>query len=540
MGLRIGTTGLEQYSPSGEGRVKALIIGGPGTGKTRWSSFFPKPIFLDCEGGLASVADRRVQYVTISNSNDMLEALNYLKVESRRKPSERDFRTVVVDTLDAFQRKVKDEWLQAHPNESSFRGFEAWGYLETKMQALTTRLLNLDMNVIVAVHFTEKTISEGSGDNKTDRQEFQLQLSGAIKDQVFNDFDLVGWMGTYFELDRETNSRVQRRGLTFKPTPDKPFLKDRLHVTPSWMEVQFSDEDYATLFAAVTSRLDDLPESEEFGVIPDGMGDPFAPTSGVLAPLAGGALPPQDPREIPLAQHDKPTLMKMARDAGLDVKGNTLKGELVNMLEAHRATPTAPAEPAAESSAPGSGDAGVASTSDLPKETLANYAQASRAAPAAASAPAEAAARPSVIAEAPPAVRSATEVPVAPPTDETPAVLQTPEGPVDTATGELLPPSEPEAIENAVAGLGGKVVSQTERVDVPVEASVPVPVAAPSLSASVPANDMDECGGVCMADVGGTRCTNSIGPNPDFIKLSFIKYRKHYCDSCYLARKKAS
>ena len=530
MALRIGTTGLEQYSASGEGRVKALIIGGPGTGKTRWSSYFPKPIYLDCEGGLASVADRRVQYVTITNSSDMLEALNFLKVESRRKPSDRDFNTVVVDTLDAFQRKVKDEWLQAHPNESSFRGFEAWGYLETKMQALTTRLLNLDMNVIVAVHFTEKTISEGVGDNKTDRQEFQLQLSGAIKDQVFNDFDLVGWMGTYFELDRETNSRVQRRGLTFKPTPDKPFLKDRLHVTPSWMEVQFSDEDYATLFAAVTSRLDDLPESEEFGVIPDGQGDPFAPAGGVLAPLAGGALPPQDPREIPLAQHDKPTLMKMARDAGLDVKGNTLKGELVAMLEAHRvaeppaAEQTAAELPAVETPAVDSGDASVASAADLAKDTLAGYATTSVAPPTVASAPAEPAAAPVEIVEAPSA--------------PAPVLVDTPDGPVNTVTGELLVPSEPEAIENVLAGLGGEVLSQTERVDVPKQALAPAPVLASS--ASVPVNDMDDCGGVCMSETAGVRCTNPIGPNPDFIKLSFIKYRKHYCDTCYLARKRAS
>jgi hypothetical protein len=56
MALLIQTTGLEDYAPGGTARVKVLNIGGPGAGKTRFSSFFPAPIFADCERGLASVA----------------------------------------------------------------------------------------------------------------------------------------------------------------------------------------------------------------------------------------------------------------------------------------------------------------------------------------------------------------------------------------------------------------------------------------------------------------------------------------------------
>ena len=43
----------------GSANIKALIIGGPGAGKTRMSSYWPKPIFLDCENGRGSLADRK-------------------------------------------------------------------------------------------------------------------------------------------------------------------------------------------------------------------------------------------------------------------------------------------------------------------------------------------------------------------------------------------------------------------------------------------------------------------------------------------------
>jgi hypothetical protein len=327
MPLKIQTTGIEQYAPGGGATLKMMLIGGPSAGKTRMSSYWPKPIYADCEGGLASVADRKVPFVSVNNSQDMLDFLAYLKLECRRPYADRDYQTVVIDTLDAFHRKLKDEWLQNNPSVSAFRGFDAWGFLETKMQMLLTRLLNLDMNVIVNCHFRDKTIKEGTGDNATERQELMLQLQGDVKDSVFNDFDLVGWLGTYWDV--EGGQRVEKRGLTFKKTPDKPFLKDRLHITPPWMEVQFDDADYASLFGAFTARLDDLADSQEIGEIPSEVPDQVA---WQVTSVGSGPLPVTDPKDIPLAQLDKPTLQTKARELGLVIKGNTLKGELVTIV----------------------------------------------------------------------------------------------------------------------------------------------------------------------------------------------------------------
>lgn len=347
MALIIRTTGLEQYAPGGEARIKVLNIGGPGVGKTRWASYFPAPIYADCEGGLASVADRKVPFVPVNTSDDMLDLLTFLKQECRQPADRRTYQTVVIDTLDAFQRKVKNEWMEKEKKEA-FSGWDAWGFLNSKMQLLMTRLLNLPMNVIVNVHYKDKKTDDESGATV---HSYMLQLQGELTETAFNDFDLVGWTGTYWEaVDGE---RQQKRGITFKPTPEKPFLKDRLHVTPDWLPIAFDTSDYTNLFDAVTSRLGDITAGEIVGEVPDAEPELTAFSTWVIPPGAAGSgpMPATTPRDIPFGQLDKPALLKKTRDLGITttidgtpIKANTLKGELIAALEAHQNTP-APTPP---------------------------------------------------------------------------------------------------------------------------------------------------------------------------------------------------
>ncbi len=452
---------------------------------TRYASYWPRPFYIDCEAGLAAVADRKVPFVEVSGSADMLQVLKFLKQETLRPRVDRQFETVVVDTLDAFQRKVKDEWLQANPGSDSFSGYDAWGYLDAKMQMLMTRLLNLDMNVIVNVHYTDKTYSEGSGATKVERHELQLQLQGSLKDSAFNDFDLVGWMGTYFVAGE--SGREQHRGLTFRAVPDKPFLKDRLYVTPEWMEVRFAPDDYSRLFDAYTSRLDDLPDSGELGEVPDLPDERPIAGKGVVGPLAGGALPPVDPKELPIDQHDKATLLKMARaipELADKVKANTLKGELVKLLEDHRES-EAQAEKASKEVKP-----------DVQQPPPAPTATPDR---------------PDQHVGAPPA--ASTDVQSAPALETVPH--PTTGEPVDTSTGEVL------TVQQLAERLDAEVVSTPESAD--AEAT-PAPDTAPVAQDSL----------VCA------ECGKALaGENQDYVKLSYIKFRRYLCAEDYRKAKSA-
>lgn len=332
--LQIKTTGIEDYL-DGSANIKTLVIGGPGVGKTRSASYWPAPIFLDCENSRGSLADRNMPYVDVRSSKDMLDALEFLRTREAVPKAQRQFQTVVVDTVDSFQRLVKDEWM-ALTKAATFSGFDAWGYLDTKMAMLLTRLLNLDYNVLVNVHYEDKIV--GEGDDR--KREYGLQLQGKVKDTIFNDFGLVGWLGTYWESVE--GQKVQKRGLTFQPTVEKPFLKDRFNCTPAWLEITFTERDYGQLFEAFFDRpeFEGLAEGQVVGEIPDSDRNPTQPPlpggEPAAAPAEGGPLPEV---EVPLEKKLKPELEQIATELGVVFKGNTLKGELVALIKEAQAKP---------------------------------------------------------------------------------------------------------------------------------------------------------------------------------------------------------
>lgn len=304
------------------------------TKNTRSASYWPSPFFVDCENGRGSLSDRKMPYVDVHSSADMLDTLEYLKKLERIPKAERQYKTVVIDTLDSFQRKVKDEWLLAN-SQGVFKGYDAWGYLDSKMQMMLTRILNLDYHVIVNCHYMRLRQEEEDA-----TREYTLQLQGNIKDTIFNDFGLIGWMGTYWEHDAATGEKVERRGIKFKKESDKPFLKDRFNVTPGWLPITFSTTDYTQFTELFAAHAEHLPEAEEVGEIPTADPAPRAVHS-----ITGGPVAVRAPKDKPLGQLTKPELFERAKALGLNVKGNALKDELITAIES--APPPPPATPAA-------------------------------------------------------------------------------------------------------------------------------------------------------------------------------------------------
>lgn len=490
--LKVKRTGIENYMPGGEATMKVMVIGGPGVGKTRWASGWPEPIYLDIEAGLASVADQSVPYIEIGTegkcSEDMLQALKWLK----NHPDGRAYGTVIVDTLDAFQRKVRQEWLEENPDASSFTGFDAWGYLDTKMQMLMTRLLSLPQNVIVLVHYKDKTIKEKDGSNEFERTVYELQLKGAAKDEVFNDFDLIGWMGSFYKPGGEGEGRVQARGLTFQPDNERWFLKDRLHITPKWLEVSLENDDlydnYANLFKRFTDRLDELSEGGEVEEVTN-VDDEGNEIGEAVGPLEGGAVAPQDPKDMPLDDLTKAELIKMGRampSIADEVKTSLLKAELVDLVEQGRKAEAAKAdegaaeEPAEEETDTEEAEASSASADEEPEEPL------------------EEAAADSTPVDEEEVDESADDSPEEPDEEPDGDTNEDEEEP-----DEDLPSDSEDADDKEESGSQTKEAASDEEV-------------------------CSECG------------KDLAGENQDYVKLGFIKYREHLCNKHYLERKKGS
>lgn len=261
MPLIIRTTGVEDFlDAAGESHIKALIMGESSAGKTRSASFWPSPIFADCENGRMSLADRRVPYGAIKSSADMDALLRELEVHCATTPAaQRKYKTLVIDTLDAYQRIIVAEILKAGRKES-MSGYQDWGQLDAKMTALIGRLQKLPMNIIVNLHLKQRQ------DGDDGPLIYEPRLQGAVRDQITGEFDLVGHMATYWQVVE--GNRQLRRAIKWHPDPQFPVLKDRSGQLPKFTEVNFTEQDYVGLFELMFGEyLDSLTPAEDIETI---------------------------------------------------------------------------------------------------------------------------------------------------------------------------------------------------------------------------------------------------------------------------------
>ncbi len=263
MPLVIRTTGVEDFlSANGEPLVKCLIAGEPNAGKTRSASFWPSPLFLDCEKGRMSLSDRKVPYLEITSSKDMDAALTKMEVHCKTtEPHERRYKTLVVDTVDRFQKIRIQEILRAGKKEA-LSGFSDWGQLDATMNSLIARLLALPMNIVVNMHI--KQVKNGEDGELL----WTPRLKGDISDSILEAFDLVGHMSTYWQNDN--GERVLRRAIKWGADPSFPGLKDRSGQLPDYTAVRFTDDDYLGLFEAIYGDFfDALPKGEAVDEVED-------------------------------------------------------------------------------------------------------------------------------------------------------------------------------------------------------------------------------------------------------------------------------
>ncbi len=298
MALVIRTTGVEEFLDSnGEPNIKALIMGQPSAGKTRAASFWPDPIFADCEQGRMSIADRRVPFAEIKSSRDMEDLLNQLEIHAKTTPPpQRKYKTLVIDTLDAYQRVVVQEILRAGKKES-MSGWQDWGQLDAKMTNLIARLHRLPMNIIVNLHI------KASQDGDDGPLIHGPKLKGDLREQIAAEFDLVGHMATWYEAVE--GKRTLKRGIKWQSEPTFPILKDRSGQLPAWTDVNFEDKDYVVLFETIYGEAFDALKQQETVEEIEQHDDVEAPRDG--GPVAvKGELKPSATRKATVAKAAPP------------------------------------------------------------------------------------------------------------------------------------------------------------------------------------------------------------------------------------------
>ena len=270
MALKIRKVGLQDFAPGGTARIKAIITGTGGVGKSLYSSYYPLPFYIDVEESLeavaVSLADRseEVHAASVNGSQDMYDILDYLKKESDKPEAQRKYKTIIVDTVDTYQLKLENEFEELFPNANS--KWDKPAYTKKHIERMKAKLLNLDFNIILLVHVKDKIVKIGHGKEAIEKTEHLYRISGDPGKSIDDQFALVGRIGVYYGI--EEGKKVEKRGITFRATEDFPFLKDKFNVTPaSGLPVTFSTNDYDQLMGLILEKMKTVPESGMVGEI---------------------------------------------------------------------------------------------------------------------------------------------------------------------------------------------------------------------------------------------------------------------------------
>ncbi len=221
---------IKTYEPS-DHRVRLMIYGASGIGKTVFGATAPKPLFLAVEDGLLSLSDKKAQYVKITSLQDMTDVLKALKedklLDSKGKPIE--YETIVIDSLTAVQDVViRNVTGGRQPSMNQ------WGDFSDKMAIILKGFCALDKHVIFTCLASEKNAEDDEGKEYT---RFQPELFGKLAEKAQAMMDFVAYY--YMRVEVINDKPTQKRVLTFEISP-RWKAKDRTGKMPKYAEPDFT------------------------------------------------------------------------------------------------------------------------------------------------------------------------------------------------------------------------------------------------------------------------------------------------------------
>lgn len=275
-------------------RIRLLVAGPPGSGKTLFASTAPNVLYVNAEGGMMSVVDRQPHVLDLRNSGQLMELRMALDQEPdvQEKIIGTPVDTVVLDTIDEIARILVRERLES--TKKDVLAIQDWGWLGDQLRGIVRGFRNLDINLIINVHL--KT----SEDSESGRTIVSPAIQGAMGDEIPGYVDLAVKL-----VARSMTKMVDGQGIRevvryFQTYPDiqHPWIKDRSGKLPLEFPVNFSD-DWKRLDAMIYGPSTVVPPEQQVVVpvqVPSSLAATAAPAIEKEAALLEPSRVPESER----------------------------------------------------------------------------------------------------------------------------------------------------------------------------------------------------------------------------------------------------
>lgn len=147
-----------QKSSEKRKRLKVLLFGPSGTGKTYASLTFPRPAVIDTENG-TGLYEKQFQFDVVNGAKDLAsvkKAFDFIEQDNGKT-----YDTLVIDSISVLISGLR-EHLEANAKGGEL-GFREHSIVNRRMKAFYTQLTNLPVHVVVTAHEAIDYESSGSG-----------------------------------------------------------------------------------------------------------------------------------------------------------------------------------------------------------------------------------------------------------------------------------------------------------------------------------------------------------------------------------------
>lgn len=169
-----------------EKKIRLLLAGFPGIGKTTLALSSPKPLLID--------VDRGIDRVEARNRKEYIQPENYEELLSDLKSDLSDYETLVFDTggklLDLMKPYVIKQDSKNGQKDGITLSIKGYGAVGKEFQKLMDyAYYTLNKNVVVIFHAKEDKDGEAT--------KLRILVEGSTKDNVWQPMDLGGFMEMY-------------------------------------------------------------------------------------------------------------------------------------------------------------------------------------------------------------------------------------------------------------------------------------------------------------------------------------------------------